>query len=111
MNYADLVSPGVLNNSFRLRMDCAKAISAVEIVSKTGVAGITTAEVLRDFFIACANKADIAAGNSGTAVTTLAPDQVVVTSGVLVTAPVTGTGTTGVTPTIEDGTITELALS
>lgn len=68
MNYADLVSPGIVNGGFRLRLDCAKAISAVEIVSKTGAGGIATAQGLRDFFIACANHADKAAGGDGTAV-------------------------------------------
>lgn len=68
MNYADLVSPGLINGGFRLRLDCAKAISAVEIVAKTGASGITTAEKLRDFFIECANAADKAAGGDGTSV-------------------------------------------
>lgn len=68
MNYADLMSPGLINHGFRLRLDCAKAISAVEIVAKTGTAGIATATKLRDFFIACANKADVAAGGDGTSV-------------------------------------------
>lgn len=68
MNYADLVSPGIVNGGFRLRLDCAKAISAVEIVAQTGPSGVTTAQNLRDFFIACANAADKAAGGDGTAV-------------------------------------------
>lgn len=68
MNYADLVSPGIVNGGFRLRLDCAKAISAVEIVSQTGAAGVATAAGLRDFFIECANRADVAAGGDGTSV-------------------------------------------
>lgn len=68
MNYADLKSPGLINGGFRLRLDCAKAISAVEIVSRTGASGLVTAASLRDFFIECANRADMAAGGDGTAV-------------------------------------------
>jgi hypothetical protein len=73
MNYADLVSPGLVNGGFRLRLDCARAISAVEIVAHTGDGGIATAQKLRDFFIACANAADKAAGGSGSDVGVITP--------------------------------------
>ncbi|WP_397473747.1 hypothetical protein [Pusillimonas sp.] len=89
MNYADLMSPGIINNGFRLRLDCAKAISAVELVAQTGSAGIETAQTLRDFFIECANAADKAAGGSGSDVGIgggeLDPTQAIVVDGQSIT--------------------------
>ncbi|KDD18661.1 hypothetical protein [Bordetella bronchiseptica] len=55
MNYANLPSPGVVNGGFELRMKCARAISAVEILAAGGTAnGADKASGLADFFDACA---------------------------------------------------------
>lgn len=55
MNYAQLPSPGVVNGGFELRMKCARAISAVEILAAGGSAnGATRATGLAEFFDACA---------------------------------------------------------
>ena len=70
MNYVDLPNISlVTSNHFSLRVDCAKAISAVEIQAQRAASGTDSAIQLRDFFIACANAADKAAGGTGTAVT------------------------------------------
>lgn len=47
-----LPSPGYYHNGQRLRVECAKAISHVEIVARPLNAG--AAVTLRDFFVACA---------------------------------------------------------
>lgn len=53
MRIHDLPSPGSYSNSQRLRIEAAKTISAVEI-SAAGAGGSTsTAEQVRDFFLAC----------------------------------------------------------
>ncbi len=46
---------GQVTNGFDLRVDAAKAISAVEIQAGYGTSGQASAQALRDFFIACAN--------------------------------------------------------
>jgi len=109
-NIGDICSTG-----FSLRVNCADAISAVEIAAGQSASGKTSATALRDYFIACANAADKAAGGSGAGVvangTVLASNQAVITDGVEVVAPVTGSGTAGVTPTIAAGVVTGLALA
>jgi hypothetical protein len=79
-NVGDICSTG-----FRLRVDCAHAVSAVEIAAGGSASGKASAAKLRDFFIACANAADKAAGNSGSAVTAdgvvLGDNQAVITDG------------------------------
>jgi len=65
MNYVDL--PDLRHNvrGFGLRVDAARAISHVEVAAMNGVSDTTAAESLRDFFVACANAADKAAGGNG----------------------------------------------
>lgn len=80
-NVGDICSSG-----FDLRVDCAQAVSAVEIAAGSGASGLTSAAKLRDFFIAAANAADKAAGGSGSAViasgyVVLTANQAVVTDG------------------------------
>jgi len=48
-----LPSPGLYSNSQKLRIEAVKAISSVELVAPTD-----RAEVLRDFFFACAVEAN-----------------------------------------------------
>jgi hypothetical protein len=48
-----------------LRFDAAAAISFVEVAAGRSASGKTSAALLRDFFIACANASDIAAGGLG----------------------------------------------
>lgn len=114
MDYVKLPDLRRVVRGFDLRVDAARALSHVELASLSSM-DKTPATDLRDFFIACANAADKAAGGSGFAVTlggvVLSPTQAIITSGTKVTAPVTGSGTTGVTPTIAGGVVTGLALS
>jgi hypothetical protein len=76
---------GTINNGADIRYDTADAISFVEVAAKRAASGVTSAHMLRDFYIAAANAADKAAGGSGDAVkiggVTLNANQVVVTNG------------------------------
>lgn len=65
MDYVDLPSPGQVNRAFDLRKDAARAISHVQIAAAHGAGGLASAETLRDFFVACANAADLASGGAG----------------------------------------------
>lgn len=55
MRVDTLPSPGLLSNGIRLRIEAAKAISAVEIVAANPGAGgrTSTAKTLDDFLVAC----------------------------------------------------------
>ncbi|KAF1043420.1 MAG: hypothetical protein GAK35_02204 [Herbaspirillum frisingense] len=67
MKYVDLPNLAlVTSNHFDLRVDCARAISNVEIQASRAASGKDSATQLRDFFLACANAADKAAGGTGT---------------------------------------------
>jgi hypothetical protein len=48
-----------------LRYDAADAISYVQLAAPKGSGGVASAKKLRDFFIACANACDTAAGGDG----------------------------------------------
>lgn len=68
MQPVDLPVPAHNEHLYRLRADCAKAITSAEQARTVRATGIPLAETLRDFFIDCANQADRAAGGDGTAV-------------------------------------------
>ncbi|MCD9228591.1 hypothetical protein ACPPTR_19480 [Ralstonia pseudosolanacearum] len=56
MLYEKLPNVGpYVTNGFDLRVDAARAISAVEIQAGYGASGQGSAQALRDFFVACAN--------------------------------------------------------
>lgn len=56
---------GTINDGADLRMDAAAAISFVEVAASRSASGLVSAAALRDFFIACANASDKAAGGLG----------------------------------------------
>jgi len=61
MRVENLPSPGLLSNGIRIRIEAAKAISAVEINAGIPANGgrSRTADPLHDFFTACANAVSI----------------------------------------------------
>jgi hypothetical protein len=57
MKINDLLSPGILANGIKLRVEAAKAIGSVEVTAMRTPGGkISSAKVLADFFTDCASK-------------------------------------------------------
>lgn len=61
MRADNLKSPGAYSNSQHLRIEAAKAISYAEIQADLIGAGNPSADVLRDFFLDCAEAANAVA--------------------------------------------------